>query len=369
MTVASIATLGLPELANREIPAFQHTTATTTSAFVRLGNRVTLWLGSILGLGLGVSLWLLDVPSQSPAPLLLILLVPLMTFLTWRRQLALIGERHALGLLAPALVSLAALPVAGGLLYFTPTAASPLLGLAASNAIVILLLMRSAKLSSDGSPKASTIQQRRRVWLKSGAVILMSNLATMVAFQLDVLLISYFATASETGAYSAASRLSLLTTMALAGIAVREGPRFGRLLAVGDQAGCWSHFKRSCVVSGTLGLALAVLLAAGSEILLGAYGEGFSVAAPWLVILLVGRLVSAATGPAAILLVAAGRQRDAALAAWMGLGAAVITIVGFGLTLGPAGVAIGASCGTAFRTIVQMLYARRALVSRAPLER
>ena len=363
LTLASVATFGLPELANREMPVLKRGTDGQAAAFIRLGNRTVIGLGLALGLVFAAGLWLLEIPTPGSTQLLLVAMVPLTAFFAWRRQLTLIGERHVLGLLAPALVSLVAVPLAALLLWGSRTAVAALGGMAVAYAAVCLVLVWSTRRALPGRSSTGAAGDRG-TWLRAGGVIVTSNVATAVTFQLDVLLISYFATPSEAGAYASAARVSLLTTLALAGIALREGPRFGTLLAAGRDQECWSHFRRSCLVSGSVGLVLAVVLVAGGSLVLGAFGSEFTVATPWLAVLLVGRLASAATGPVALQLVARGRQRVAAGAAGVGLAVAFVAICALGAAWGPVGVAAGASLGAVVQNSLQFVRARQVMAHR-----
>jgi O-antigen/teichoic acid export membrane protein len=224
-------------------------------------------------------------------------------------------------------------------------------------ALSSIMGLRTAPHTSPGEPKTPSLE--RWGWLRTGTVIVASNVATVLTTQLDLLVIAIVATPLETGIYAAASRIALLITLALGGLVIREGPVFGRLLAAAQVAACWKEYRRACAVSGGIGIVTFALILGAGGIALSLYGPQFSQGWTWLWVLAIGRCVSAVTGPAAVLLIVMGNERSAAGAAWLGLSVGAGTMAVLGGPFGPLGIAIGASSGMAVQNITQAYLARK----------
>lgn len=369
-TMAAVAALGFPELANGVV-ALQRRGRRSESirAFDRFGTLMAVAAGMVLGslVAVASAIGLLNV--ESDASLILVVLTPVGAVFLLKRQLALLSERVALGLFAPALVS-------GTAAFIVLTVAATRNGAIraefALGALTIgylfvigLLVISTGGHSTSGKVFRSPAptRERRLTWMRQGLVVLASNIATTVTGQLDLLVIASFASAADVGVYAAATRLAFLLTLPLSAIVAREGPIFGRLLAEDQPAACWRQYRQAAAFSGAAGLALGVLLTIFGRTALSMFGNGFQQGWSWLMILGIGRLISAATGPVAVLLIAAGEARAAAVSSWLGLLVGILSIFALGSWQGASGVAVGAALGVSCQNLAQAAFARRAFVS------
>ena len=360
-SASMLAGLGFADLANREVTRLRHAGLVADGvAFEWVGSSVSVVLAAVVGALVGLAgARVGTLPAQAPA--ILALLVPALTSFAFGRQLSVISRHRTMGYLSQVgVLVLAALLVALASMVTTLTLTLIVAALVGAY-LAVNAVQFAAGLGgkpTEGRYESSTLRR----WLRSGGIVSLNNGATVLTSVVDLLFIGWFANAVTTGYYAAASRVSLLVTLALSGLVLRDGPEMGRLLARGEAEACWRYFRGSRRVSGALGALTALAIVLLGPILLGVFGPGFRSMWAVLVILTAGRLVSAATGPVAVLLIAAGRERVAATSAWIGLAIATALVIGLGHVYGPTGVAVGAAVGIAFQNLLQTFLARRTVL-------
>lgn len=109
---------------------------------------------------------------------------------------------------------------------------------------------------------------------------------------IPLLLLAAFATASEAGAFSIASRLSILIWVVIISIGAIASPRFAALHRVGDWDGLRMQNQRARLLVALCGVPLLILMMLFPERLLSLIGPGFEIAATALVIMCVGQFVN-----------------------------------------------------------------------------
>lgn len=368
--VSVVAVLGLSGLANQVVPALQaRSDARLLLSFERLGTLVTLGVGFVLGTLVSVALQV--VPSFDYLgwnSYLLVVLTPAIAWLTFQRQLGLHSRRPNLALFGTAYACIVAFALTL-VLSFAPNLIRYLGAVAFGYLFIAVLLRRCFLRTTVAMPVASATERVRwRDWLGAGSTVLSGNAATALTLQTDVMLVSFFASPSEIGAYALASRLSLLVTLGLAAVIARDGPAMGRHFANGGHQELWRAYKGARRSSIWLTVVPAALLIAASPALLGAFGADYAVANSWLALLIVGRVASGLTGPVAELLIVAGYARTVSAASWAGLVTTVLGILVLGSTLGVTGVACGTVLGTIVANGLQMAAGLR-IKQRSVLER
>lgn len=159
----------------------------------------------------------------------------------------------------------------------------------------------------------------------------------------DAITLGIWHGSEDVGVYFVASRLTLVSSMALSAVGSAIGPRFAAL---------WIAQRttelRSLVVGVTGLMAFAACVMCGVFVIYGArllslFGDEYEEGATVLAILAVGQLVVLASGPASNLLVMTGRERIYRNATIVG----ALLNVCLSLALVPAHGAIGAAIATA----------------------
>ena len=364
--LATVSTLGFPELANRQIPRLLNEgRRDAVRSFALVGITVAVVAGLLSGLVIHLAAEQDWIAVETTVTYSLLALVPTLAVFNFLRQLALLSPRQKLGLFAPTLVLVvaAAFILVGSQFVREISVLLPL----ASLIVAYLVVAAAAGLYAQSmSPKGIgarglSFSEVWSMWSSSAGFIVLSNIATVITAHMDLLLIAPFASAAQIGTYAAASRLSQAMTLPLAGISLRDVPLFGRLLAQARYRECWLTFRESMKASGILSALVGVGLVVLAPFALGLYGADSRQGWLWLSILVAGRGVSAATGPVALFLITLGHARSAAAGALIGLGVSALLILTLGNALGPGGVALGKAMGLIFQNMTQYVLARQAI--------
>ena len=149
-------------------------------------------------------------------------------------------------------------------------------------------------------------------WLTLSAPLWLVTMFTLSINQSDLLVVGILKSSSDVGVYAAGSKTAFLVSFVLTAVSAVLAPVFVRHHAAGDVAGL-----RDAMRSGTRlllwpSLAIAAVLFAWPQIVLGAFGSGFESASTVVRILVVGQFVNAITGPAGYLLLLTGSQATVA---------------------------------------------------------
>jgi O-antigen/teichoic acid export membrane protein len=359
LLLGSIAPLGLPEVGNRYVADLIRA---GEAQQVRWYLALTSGLAVLLGLVLAGAVALLQPLIGLEAPglgLSLALVVPSVGLLLARRGQALqLGGGNAV-LFAPGLSTGLSVLLLIALLVSGVTVTLPWAGacVAVGNVLIAFGVCRP-RIPGASSGRLGSLPSAVRGWIRSGLQAVSNAVASLVLTQGDIIVIGLLALDSSAGAYAAASRLALVVTLALGGLIPREAPILGRLVAEGDPGGAWKQYRQASMLSGAMGTALCLGLWLLGEPILEAFVPGSGVAAGWLAVLAVGRLVSSFVGPGAELLIAFGQQRLAARCSWLGAVVAVALMFALFPVWGPMGVAVGATLGMLVRSSGHFLAAR-----------
>ena len=146
-------------------------------------------------------------------------------------------------------------------------------------------------------------------WRRIGQVLTLSRGGGMILNRIDLLFLGALAGASSTGVYRSAAALSSLIAFGLAAVNVVAAPNFSRLHVDTDRA----EIKRTLIMASTLSIGcaipiVAILIVFGRDIISLVYGRSFAGAYAPLIILALGQLFNAATGPVGSLLVMTGQE-------------------------------------------------------------
>lgn len=187
----------------------------------------------------------------------------------------------------------------------------------------------------------------RFVWLlkdmagEATSMAMVVLLSTWLAYA-DILILGYFHGPSEVGLYSAAQRIVLLLGFVLVSLNSLLGPRFALLIKQGKQAELFELYGRTVKLTIMAGAPIVVLLAAFSGWFLSWFGPTFVAAQYALLILLLGQLFNALTGPVGVLMMMG--QHTATLRSYTFITA--LTHLPVALVLTPLFGAVGAAAAT-----------------------
>jgi O-antigen/teichoic acid export membrane protein len=148
------------------------------------------------------------------------------------------------------------------------------------------------------------------VWRRTGRVLTVSRGGGMILNRIDLLFVGALAGASAAGVYRSASALASLIAFGLLAVNAVAGPNFSRLHVDTDL----EEIRRTLILATKLSLACAVpivglLMVFGRDIITVVYGRPFVDAYAPLILLALGQLFNAATGPVGSLLVMTGQER------------------------------------------------------------
>jgi O-antigen/teichoic acid export membrane protein len=165
---------------------------------------------------------------------------------------------------------------------------------------------------------------------------------------LDVLIVGAIGGSTMAGLYGGASRLIAAGFIIDAALRLTVAPRFSQLLHAGDTAGVVELYRRTTRSLILFGAPVYILLASFAPLALEVLGPEFAPAAPALIVLCLGAIVSFCAGPVHSILLMSGRSGLAA-----GNKAAVLVInVGIDVVLVPPLGILGAAIGWSVSMVV-----------------
>jgi O-antigen/teichoic acid export membrane protein len=157
-----------------------------------------------------------------------------------------------------------------------------------------------------GAPVAPPSYDARRLFSFS-MVSWVAAMAGSGLLWVDTILLGLFRSSAEVGRYNVATRLVLLATIVMPPISAAFAPRIADLYHRGQFESLRRTYEAATSWIVRLSLPGFVILMAFPGDLLALFGKGFRVAAAVTVILAVGKLTDAATGPCGLMLNMSGR--------------------------------------------------------------
>lgn len=157
-----------------------------------------------------------------------------------------------------------------------------------------------------GAPTTPTRYSLRELF-RFSMVSWMASLATSGLVWADTILLGIFRPSAEVGVYNVATRLVTLATFVMPAINSSFGPRIADLYHRGQTASLRRAYAAATSWILRLSLPAFVAVVTFPRELLAIFGDGFRVGAAVTVILAVGKLVDAGTGPCGLMLNMSGR--------------------------------------------------------------
>lgn len=180
-------------------------------------------------------------------------------------------------------------------------------------------------------------------WVRFGAPMLFSTMTNSVIQSTDVLGVGAFSTAAQVGVYRVADRVSSLISIPIFALSTIFAPTIAELHARGDHRQLESMF--AVITRWTFALSFPIFLCcvifAGP--ILGMFGSGYTTGRDALLILAVGNIVNAGTGPVGNMIAMTGRVRVLWLNTALRLAVNVALIVALVPPYGVVGAAVASS--------------------------
>ncbi|MEE2751394.1 MAG: polysaccharide biosynthesis C-terminal domain-containing protein [Myxococcota bacterium] len=147
------------------------------------------------------------------------------------------------------------------------------------------------------------------MWFKTGLALLVVDGLNMLLNRTDVLLLGLLRDTTDAGTYAVSSRLAALTLLGFLVIQSSVLPMLAERFAVGEMGALQRLVRWTARMSAALSLALGLGLIFLGEFLLGIFGVEFQARVPALLVLTIGQMLNAFTGPTGILLWVTGREQ------------------------------------------------------------
>jgi O-antigen/teichoic acid export membrane protein len=247
----------------------------------------------------------------------------------------------------PLIVAMTVLTVwLGGRLGWVPAgdycAPMAMVGDVAATGLSVLLagaLLRRVVEAWGGSLRGATVQERRS-WLRVSLPLLLVAGMRRLLNQTDILLVGALVGTTAAGVYAAASRLSRLITFGHNAGNQIAAPMISELHQQGDHRRLQRLVTLASWGSTLAAGACAAVLVFGGNLLLGLFDPSFRSGYWILLVLAIGQVVNAVTGPVGYLLNMTGHQDvNARILAWV-TGLNVVFNLPAILLFGPLGAAI-----------------------------
>lgn len=370
--LAVLVTAGLGAAALRFVPEYLRSgDFGPLRGFLTFGRAVPVGVGVAVA-GAGVALLRLLGPNARMATVLAMgmVLVPLLAVVTFQGQFLRGAGRigYALGSqnLGPPVMGL----LLGGCLWIAghlnPESALAAMG---AGCLVVAWVQSFWIRRSVPSPVfRAAIAVKARYWLRVSVPMLVVVAFTVALAKTGILVVGAIAGARNAGLYAAASRVASLVGFFLTAVNAIAAPDIARLFQEGDENGLLRLATRVSWLAFVPSLGVAALLFVFRVPVLRLFGGGFESASTVLVVLLVGALVNALTGPVGYLLMLTGLERRAAgiygTAAIINLAASVSLTI----TMGILGAALATAASTVLWNVLCLREVRRTLrLSYTPL--
>ena len=361
--LSKVPNRGYMMTALRVLPDYEHNEEWGLyRGFVRSASRETAVGGIVLAVLAALGYGLL-VPSAESAIVFGLFLAPALAVVGMYRALLQAAHQYvpATGLtelFQPVLFGV----VLGGLAVATDMTAEAALvlyiGSMALTAVLEALLLRR---SLPDAIHASEQRFRRKDWVATARPLFVAQLALAALQVVDLLVVGAILGAAEAALYGVATRVAVLGRVVNSGLESVVSPRISKAYASGTPGDIQGIVDQTIRISAAPTLGFALLVALAADPVLSLLGSEYVDARSVLLILLVGNVTNALTGPSGFVISMTGSEWT--YAAVMGAHAVGLTVLSFwlGWTHGIVGVAIGRSLINVSWNMTLVVLARRRL--------
>ena len=200
-----------------------------------------------------------------------------------------------------------------------------------------------------------------RAWLRTALPMTIVDGASVALSRVDILIVGVTLSATQTGIYAAAARAASLVSFVLYAVNAVVAPRIAPLYQREDRAGLQRLVTLATALSLTLALGMVLGLLAFASSLLRVFGAEFVAGRNALIILALGHLVNAASGPLADLLHLTVHQRASGAIALGGVALTFALSVTLIPRLGIEGAALATTSAMLAQNIAMYVFVRRKL--------
>lgn len=327
------------------------------AGFIRTSFGVVLGVSCVAAAAGLLLLWAVrgQIESHYVLPLAVgLLCVPAFAVTDWQEGVARAFGWVNLAYIPPYIIRpLLIVGAAGGILYFTGGATGLQVALGALAASVVTMagqrlyfICRVARTV----PKAKPVYHAK-FWIAASAPLVLVEGLYLLMTNTDIVLLGYFADPDDVGVYFAATRIANLMAFIFFSLNALAVPKFAELHGAGKHAELQRFVRGVIHAMFWPTLAAGIFLLAAGEFILGLFGSGFEAGYPILVLLMLGFLARAATGPTEYLLNMTGNQNAVALI----YGLAAIGNIGLNLMFIPVWGGIGAAVATAISVLISTI--------------
>lgn len=329
--LSALARLGWDSAAQRFLPKYLALAARARLAgFLRAGRTRVLRAGAAMSIGLLAAGYFALLPlGMTRCATALAALVPLQAWLLWEAGCVRAMGRVALAQTAVEIVR--PLGLAGGCLVFMACVARPL---AAANTLAIyagatlisgMVLVRTSRWQYHRARDPMNFDELPQ-WDATARPLAVASTLELAYDQADVLLVGGLFGAPAAGSYALAARLAKLPIVLTTAITMTAVPRMAAAQAAGRLHEFHAIARRASATMFAAASVAALVVMTGAPIGLGWLGRGFAAALAPLAVLLVGRAVAAAFGPALQALPLVGQARRVPI--YLAIGLAIQTVAG-----------------------------------------
>jgi O-antigen/teichoic acid export membrane protein len=186
------------------------------------------------------------------------------------------------------------------------TIAARILAQLAAVLCLVLFVMRRYPKAPKIEPVADNIF---RGYLRLSIPLFFIGLGYQLLNQMDTIMLGHFVSPKEVGIYSVAFKVSAFVLIGLEILLPIVAPLFAQFWETHDDQSMETLFGTATKWLCYSGLVIFVCIAIFRVELLHVFGKGFTAGSTVLLILAVGQLVNAATGPTGVLLTMTGKQK------------------------------------------------------------
>ena len=201
------------------------------------------------------------------------------------------------------------------LVLFSVFTASEVLPIYAYVSSVIILTMLSYFLWFNHKSKVSVVNSDDDMPLSTNELLttsfplLLGQSMMIIMGKVDLFMLANMSSSDQVGIYNIALKLSMLSYMGLMAINSIAAPKFSEIYSSGDLDALKKIVQQSTKTIFWISLPVLTLLILFPEFILSMFGEEFKIASFTLIILSVGKMVSAISGSVGTFLQMVGKQK------------------------------------------------------------
>jgi O-antigen/teichoic acid export membrane protein len=234
---------------------------------------------------------------------------------------------------------------------------------AGSYLVVTLAQHIIVRLRISGEIGAGPAVRDATLWWRVSFVMLLLNAAQMIRMNTDLVLVGAMLGPAEVGIYTAAVRVATLVSFLLVVASVVAQPRMAELHAQGRRDELRGFVRSSTRAILAVSLVIGGVLATFGERVLGVFGAEFVGGYHALLVLIVGHVLAAASGPLTSLLAMTGQHGRAAALHGVSTLTNTLLIVLLIPRFGIVGAALATSLNLALTQVALLVAARQRLSS------